>query len=346
MHPYKYKCWFVIQCLFLYADSDLKALEKAVRRRKQHAFRPGTRENQRSQMVLFISFCTYFTLEYVNPSEKTLCLYAEFLARSFKSPRTIRNYISGIRLLHKYISVNCTSLHSFDLDLILRALDLTMQHMPNQRIPIDTQTLKDICSICDSLGGIGTVCKVGFLFGYFGFLRQSNLAPKRATEFDPKRHTCRGDILFHPPGLVILIKWTKTIQRGQCTPLIPLPVIKGNPLCPYRAYKDMLAISPTVTANSPLLQLPGTGHGSKTMTVSQLSHVFREIMHRLGYPKHLYSLHSLRAGGATSAYHAGVDFMHIKRHGTWKSDCFWSYIASQPVQNSPVAHALALSALT
>lgn len=271
-----------------------------------------------------------------------MCLYAEFLARSFQSPRAIRNYISGIRLLHKYLGLDCASLVSFELDLILRALDLTMLHVPNQRTPIDSHTLKDICAACDSIGALGAVCKVAFLFGYFGFLRQSNIAPKNAAVFNCKQHTCRGDVLFHPPGLVIIVKWTKTIQRGERTPLIPLPAIPGSPLCPVQAYKDMLTLAPTMSPNAPLLQLPGQGHArTTTLTVRQLAQVFNTILVHLGYTKHMYSLHSLRAGGATSAFNAGVDFIHIKRHGTWKSDCFWSYITTKSVENSPVATALA-----
>jgi hypothetical protein len=49
-------------------------------------------------------------------------------------------------------------------------------------------------------------------------LRQSNLAPKTAAAFDIRRNTCRGDVICHPPGLVILLKWTKTLQKGSANP--------------------------------------------------------------------------------------------------------------------------------
>lgn len=325
--------------MLVISDADLLSLIKDARRRKQHAFRPGTVANHRSQFALYLSFCVHYNLPYVDPSPHTVCLYTEFLARSFSSPRAIRNYVSGIRLFHKLMSKDCAAVNSFEVSLILRALDLTMQHTPKQRLPIDSGILSAICSACNSLGALGVVCKVAFLFGYFGFLRQSNLAPKRAAEFQPKRHTCRGDILLHPPGIVIILKWSKTIQRGQAVPLIPLPRIPGSPLCPLQAYNDMLQLCPTVTPNTPLLQLPG--HQRKTVTIKLLGQVFHAILDQLGYPAALYSLHSLRAGGATAAFNAGVEYTHIKRHGTWKSDCFWSYVSAQSVEQSPVAKALA-----
>ena len=85
-------------------------------------------------------------------------------------------------------------------------MDLTMHHIPNQRLPITRALLARICSACDVMGAIGTVLKVALLFGYFGFLRQSNLAPRHRRHFDRKRHTCRGDVLLRPPGLIIILK--------------------------------------------------------------------------------------------------------------------------------------------
>lgn len=40
----------------------------------------------------------------------------------------------------------------------------------------------------------------------------------------------------------------------------------------------------------------------------------------LGYDKSCFSLHSLRAGGATAAANAGVPDRLFKRHGRWKSE--------------------------
>ena len=40
----------------------------------------------------------------------------------------------------------------------------------------------------------------------------------------------------------------------------------------------------------------------------------------LGYPKHLFGLHSLRAGAASAAANAGVSDRLFKRHGRWRTD--------------------------
>ena len=45
-----------------------------------------------------------------------------------------------------------------------------------------------------------------------------------------------------------------------------------------------------------------------------------------GYPADRYGSHSLRVGGATALYHAGMPVEIIKRYGRWVSDCFQGYL--------------------
>ena len=78
-------------------------------------------------------------------------------------------------MLHKLLFLPCAVIKSFDLQLIQRALDTSMEHVPNQRLPVDQHMLRKLCHVCDLCGPIGRVLKVAFLFAYSGFLRQSNL---------------------------------------------------------------------------------------------------------------------------------------------------------------------------
>jgi hypothetical protein len=171
-------------------EQDLQRLHTACRERQRKAFRPGTQANHNTQFSTYITFCIYYGLQDINPSPSTICAYTEFLARTFKSPQTIKNYISGVHLLHRYLELDPTSLQCFQLQLILRAMDIAMEHVPNQKSPITIYMLRQLCNACDSLRALGTVIKCALLFGFYGFLRQSNLAPKTASSFDPRRNTC------------------------------------------------------------------------------------------------------------------------------------------------------------
>ena len=45
-------------------------------------------------------------------------------------------------------------------------------------------------------------------------------------------------------------------------------------------------------------------------------------------------------GGATASARAGVNYLHIMWHGTWRLTAFWAYIANHIITDSPVASAL------
>ena len=214
-----------------------------------------------------------------------------------------------------------------------------MRHIPNQRLPVSINMLNQLCTLSTSLGPLGIVLKCAILLSFFGFLRQSNLAPASSSAFDPTRHTCRADVITHPPGLVIILKWTKTMQSSSRTHLVPIPAIPNHPLCPVQAFRDMDTAIPASGPNSPLLLLRNQHNKRIPLCLDKLNQAFKVLITSAGYSHKQFSFHSLRRGGATTSYHAGIDFSHIKQHGAWNSDAFWQYISAD-VTHSPVATAL------
>ena len=238
--------------------------------------------------------------------------------------------------MHKCLHTQASALDSFELKLMIRACKLIMRRPPNRRLPFTVDNLLSLVSLCQFMGELGVIMKVVILFGYYGMLRQSNLAPQSRNQFDISRHTCRGDVIFHPPGLVLIAKWTKTNQSFEQLPLIPLPKVPNSPLDPVEAYEDMLRAFPTRSVNDPLL-MKSTG---KPYTCTQLRDMFRAMLELCDMDPACYSLHSLRRTGATMCWQAGVQAVDIQRHGTWASSAFMDYIMSTHVSSSPVALAL------
>ena len=126
--------------------------------------------------------------------------------------------------------------------------------------------------------------------------------------------------------------------------IIPIPHVPGSPVDPVAAYRDLLRAQPTIHPNQPLLSLPNSKGKIITVTTRHLAVALKELISALDLDSSLYSLHSLRRGGASAAYQAGVPFQDIKRHGQWKSDAFWLYITAPCVAASSVAAALATAA--
>ena len=318
------------------ADPDLITLRNAADRRQRQAYRPGTRANHRCQVASFINFCTNHNLQFLNPSVDTLCVYTEYLAQKFSSPTSVKNYLSAVKLLHNLLGLQAPSLDSFQYRMMLRALPLTMRHVPTQRQPITPTLLGQICRVCDYLSVPGLVLKVAFLLSFFGFLRQSNLAPPSTRRFDRSRHTTRSDITVQPPGLLVHLKWTKTLQHGRHPSVIPIPALPGSPLDPVAAFIQMISAVPGAKASDPLLSLP---HG-RWLTIRHLQQGLRAILEALGQPAASFSLHSLRRGGATASFQSGASTTDIQRHGTWQSNAFESYVTPDPA-DSRIAQILA-----
>ena len=314
-----------------------------MRRRRQQGFRPGTHSNLKTQAAAYLRFCARYGLRDTHPSPRVLCWYLESLTASIRSPQTIRNYLSGFRAWHLRVAGAPHAIDSPQVLQMLRALDRTLPHSPSPKHPLDSSALMLLLATPALQGHEALPLKVGILLGYYGFLRQSNLAPRSATAFDPSRDTCRGDLVIAPPGLLLTLKWSKTIQRGHRTHTIPIPARPGHPLCPLRPYQDLLRITPTLSPQDPLLQHTSPPHApprARVLTSLQLAAGLRRALQQAGLDPALYSLHSLRAGGATDAYCAGAPPQDIQRHGDWASSCFWGYVAGPSPPSATVPRLL------
>ena len=63
--------------------------------------------------------------------------------------------------------------------------------------------------------------------------------------------------------------------------------------------------------------------GWQPLTDTKVRKCLTSINMAMGLNPHYYTFHSFRRSGATFAYNAHVPIQHIKRHGTWSSDCVW-----------------------
>ena len=222
-----------------------------------------------------------------------------YLTSRFSSAHSIRNYISGVRTLHKEIGVTPVTMETFQVSCLLWAADIFMRMPPLQGLPILPPLFHHLCIITPSLGALGPALQVCLTFGFFTMVRKSNLVPLSAAQFGPSLHTCRGDILMAPLGLQILVWWTKTHQSVGRAPVLPIPELPEHPTDPVAAYLLLLAASPTTSADQPLLTY--LHWGCCTMvTIPILSQALATLPQGLLYDTSLFSLHSLCRGGATS----------------------------------------------
>ena len=128
--------------------------------------------------------------------------------------------------------------------------------------------------------------------------------------FDITRQLCRGDLIFSPDNITVLIKWSKTLQnRTDTITTICIPALGTSLLCPYKAISLMLKAIPG-DSNDPLFRIP-RANGLVPLTDS-VARKHLKLVSQL-----LLTFHLFRKSGTTWAFQHGVSLQHIMLHGTW-----------------------------
>ena len=234
----------VVICNFCsFTDAERLVLEEDLKRTRLHAYAPGTHKNHRSQWKSYLAFCLYFGFKPVPATAHVIALYCQFLSRSL-TPQSIRNYLSGVKLLHLIAGFDFPYLQSYEVRLTLRGIQRTVKHTPNRAPPITPDILSQLVSVIDLSDGKEVTFMCAFLFTFFLFARVSNIIPQAASRFDKVQHLCRGDIFECRAGLLVLFKWSKKIQFGERRLMLPLVRLENNPICPVAMYFRMISFYP------------------------------------------------------------------------------------------------------
>ena len=305
--------------------------------RRRKAYEPSTLKNYHSAQKLFLRFCLVYGIDISFLAELDLAAYAEWLIQGALSCATVQNHLAAVKMFYQWWGKTDVvgSMVSPAWDLTIKGLN-TIRPSFDKRAALTIEHLAQLVDVCLDDLSLAPL-RVALTFGFFGFLRISNLAPPTTLGFDAARHTSFGDSLFNQ-GLMLNIKWSKTRQNAKHTISIPLPALTVSDLCPVRAWNSYVTKlnDCDIKVNTPLLVT--TKPKGRPITIPSL----RKMFHKACYEAHLegagYTPHSLRRGGATTAYHAGVSIDSIKFHGTWRSEAVQDYLFSQPIFSTPVAH--------
>ena len=255
-------------------DADLQSLARdtALRPARKQAFRPSTTANHTRQLISYLSFLSAlwpprrpavnFDIVHVQ------CI--EFLARSFASPRSIKwraldapcNRPGGSQLGQLRIGPDFPSFGYYNGACAYPSL-------PHYRIYVVLVVFS-----LRLLGHLRTVVlKFAFLFGFFSFVRQSNLTPVSPTSFDPHRHTCRRDVYVHPHGLVVAVK---VVLNSPNSPEDAPDSSSSDPPPPFLPSEGR---GPTKACSyacpsDPLLSIPTADDASRPPITTQLRRAF------------------------------------------------------------------------
>ena len=199
--------------------------------------------------------------------------FIEFLCFNGLSHAAIVNYITGVKNKLKWYSLDISVFEHPKVVTMLRGVERTAHVIRQPKAIIEVNMLKQMIWCNASLEN-ARMFNCLFLIAYFGFFRISNLAPVNVNSFDFKKHLCRGDVIIQDEGVVIVVKWSKTIRNFSQGTYIVLPKLTGSVLCPHNAVVTWLRNSkgghndPLFTINhKPVSQYQIRKHLAKNVSV-------------------------------------------------------------------------------
>ena len=256
-------------------------------------------------------------------------MFIEVLAGSNLKTGSVRNYVSAIATVLKWLNLPYQYCTHGKVSLMFRALDRSVTTVPVFKPIFHLDDIEKIMIACQRLPS-PQLYKTLYSFAYFGFFRISNLVPTSLKSFHVSKHLCRGDIIIMPEYLVILVKWSKTLQASNQGSYIVIPKVQNSSICPYRLYLQLQCMAPAFN-NAPCFL-----HLTEALVRLHL----KKVLLFIKLDPSRYTFHTFRRSGATLAYNLGIEIEKIKRHGTWKSDSVNSYIVADPTIATGVASTL------
>ena len=305
-----------------------------VKRRLASALRPKTESCYSSLFRSFVAFSICGKLNIFELNVMHVLSYLEYLITQKVSANMLANHVSACRAKFVMNGLQFDLWDHPNVRYLLRSVKINRPITVTKKHIIDLITLEKMVTLCETMY-LGQIFKAVFLLAFFGFLRLSNIAPHSLHSFDPSRHLCAGDLIFGQQFLKVILKWTKTIQARDRVHFLTLPKAKGSNLCPYNACRQALRLY-NPSSNEPLFQFFLKGKWC-VLTDSRIRKFLAKVNRLLGLPKHHYTFHAFRRSGATLAYNSKVPIPQIKDHGSWSSECVWTYIQKDHTNGEHIA---------
>lgn len=229
---------------------------------------------------------------------------------------SIRSYLSSLNLHLKAAGGPAIDYDNFNIRRSLAGARRSLGDSPRQAAPIlPTQLAAMLAHLSSSPGH--TSFAAAILTSFRGLLRKAHITASDSC-------LLREDFTFHPWGMSLQVKKSKTIQFAERTLDIPIARVSHPLLCAVRAVErhfKQLPAPPSAQA----FRTP-TPSGSAPLEYHHYSAVLKRLCGMSGLDPSLFSSHSLRRGGATYLLMAGSSIQEIKTRGDWASDCVYLYL--------------------
>ncbi|MGW4505675.1 tyrosine-type recombinase/integrase [Streptomyces sp. NPDC004436] len=285
-------------------------LSEGARARLARALPPNTKRAYERQGRAFTDWCTVNGRTPLPATQQTLADYVSHLADENKSPATIEQAISAVRMAHRLAGHK--GLPQTDAALFILRTHKRDRAQAGQRTrkapPITLGPLRAMVDCTDAETAAGLRDRVMLVLGFAMMARRSELAALRM-----------DDLRFTDDGLIVLIRMSKADQDAAGAEVhIPPGVHPAtDPVRVVRAWLALLAAN-GITEGKLLRRVTSWGAIGDGISGDSINQRIRRLARQAGLPDaDRYTAHGLRAGGPTEAAKAGQPVAFIAEHGRW-----------------------------
>lgn len=287
------------------------ALSDETRRLIADGVPANTRRAYARQWAAFTAWCTAQNRLALPATGATLAEYTAQLCAAGQAPASIEQALAAVRTMHRlsgHPNQPATEAARLALRSYKRHRAENGGRGQREAPPITIDALRAMVTACDLTTPIGLRDRLLLVLGLALMGRRSELVA-----------LTREDVREVADGLEVVIRTSKT-DKDSAGETIAIP--RGShPLTdPVAAWRDWLTVLDQAGHTSGRLLRRINRHGTlgPSLGADAVNTIVRDLAVRAGVPSaETITAHSLRAGGATVAYAAGVPVAVIAKHGRW-----------------------------
>lgn len=262
----------------------------------------------------FVDWCAQHGRTSLPATAHTLTEYVGRLCDDGLAPATIEQAISAVRTNH--------AVAGYEDQPETKAVKMALRQYKRERAsngmrgqrespPVTIDALRAMVGVCDLSTRAGVRDRITLVLGLALMGRRSELA---ALTVDDVRET--GE------GIEVTIRTSKTDKESKGE-TIAIPQGTHPLTNPVAALRDWLVVLHEIGQQDGRLlrSVDKYGNVGKSLSTDGINRIVRKLALEAKIPSaENYTAHSLRAGGATVAYAAGVPVSVIAKHGRWRPD--------------------------
>lgn len=162
-------------------------------------------------------------------------MYTRFLANSYTSPSSTKNYVSGAKYWVITHGGEASAFSALEVSESLKAITAESNHVPLQAPPLSPSDIKLICSYLDCNPSIDHAVKPCILISYTCMLRSSNVLSPNLGVWAGAHTLLARDIRYDNGALNVLVRSTKSTSSRHPT-LLRVEPAYSDLFCPVRAW--------------------------------------------------------------------------------------------------------------